>query len=1109
MAYVALPEVVGNADSNGAASVGDDGSGTDQQYLWREGQSDVVPAGDDPTEETVEDEWETHVDVETGESFYYNASTGETRWKEESVREEHAADEENKEEWEEHEDAQTGKKFYYNKRTRKSLWAEDHGDVSSEDVLDEEWEEHEDEQSGKKFLYNKRTRKSVWQADDAVGDTEGGEQEQWEEHEDAETGKRYFYNKYSRKSVWGDGDDDDDPTCGEEAAEEWEEHEDAETGKVFLYNKITRRSVWQAAPESIAGMDAKCGDEDMEDETRENKIHPEGQPAQDPESVNCFPKESMAPGSGDVAVEIAKRPARSSRLAKHQTHQAGEQHLQFSVITWNVGNAIPAQTDIEQLLIPSEGLPVPDVVVVGLQECKYATKGRKSGIDHVAHESGFNARDHFLGLCFVVLGEMWNSDFYCGDSTPDEEHVHLVASQQLMEMRLYVFCRSSQERLINSIEKGKEATGLGHIVGNKGGLAIKFNICGTSMCFISCHLAAHDGQLQSRVSNIHEILSGVNLGDAMLDITSQFDHVFLLGDLNFRVDLTYLSDRKFKDNAEHVQAVLDLVEKSEWETLYSADQLHRTQMNAHELAGFKEGTYNFAPTFKVRRQEGTEYNPQRIPSYCDRVLWRSLHPFVDDVQQTCLESLVNVSSSDHKPVRSQFTVFTRPKMAFLPLSESRAQHNSWVVEVSGLEGTSLKSWDSNGFSDPYLFIHTVPHELMHGEAAFYTEDQDTYALVRTRGSTVDKHLNQKDAHMEIRQRSSTSSKKVKNDPLVARTTVQGKTLEPKWTGEVFALQTRVTSPADLARCHVVLCCVDWDPIVHDKIGFVTVPLAPAIKDVKNGGMSPFHLPIRLKGAEQYGSNGQRSYISGKIRVVPTSKYFTRLDRDGAGRKDCNLVGSGHGLHSWATISGNVPNDEDAKDVLLARIRKKSFGSGFLSKFSHFKGKGDSALVKETSYRRAATKEAAMCPISPGEKGYNVFQKLVSCLTHIHVAGNPPHYGGILLKKGSGNGLFGNKKWKTRFFVLEQTNSEGILKYFESEEAYHTTGKQTKRAEPIDLTLYAIKDAGLKHEVILHPRDSGSLNLAELRTFQFRAINGDSKKAWMAVLGRWCSLGGWD
>lgn len=60
------------------------------------------------------------------------------------------------------------------------------------------------------------------------------------------------------------------------------------------------------------------------------------------------------------------------------------------------------------------------------------------------------------------------------------------------------------------------------------------------------------------------------------------------------------------------------------QALWEADQLRHSQRAGDVLARFSEGQYSFPPTFKVLRQRGAHYKQQRIPSYCDRILWRSM-----------------------------------------------------------------------------------------------------------------------------------------------------------------------------------------------------------------------------------------------------------------------------------------------------------------------------------------------------------------------------------------------------------------------------------------------------------------------------------------------------
>lgn len=82
----------------------------------------------------------------------------------------------------------------------------------------------------------------------------------------------------------------------------------------------------------------------------------------------------------------------------------------------------------------------------------------------------------------------------------------------------------------------------GGIVGNKGGQVVKLSINGTSLCFVSSHLAAHEGgkHLKARNDSVAEILHGARVGRKALDLASQFHHCFFMGDMNYRVDISTL-----------------------------------------------------------------------------------------------------------------------------------------------------------------------------------------------------------------------------------------------------------------------------------------------------------------------------------------------------------------------------------------------------------------------------------------------------------------------------------------------------------------------------------------------------------------------------------------
>merc|ERR1719215_1345774 len=107
------------------------------------------------------------------------------------------------------------------------------------------------------------------------------------------------------------------------------------------------------------------------------------------------------------------------------------------------------------------------------------------------------------------------------------------------------------------------------------------------------------------------------------------------------------------------------------------DQLTRDKGNGDMFMEFEEAEISFAPTFKVKDEPGTVYLDEpsklRVPSWCDRVLWKSLPCQRQNLCCGLFTSFPQVSTSDHKPVCAYFEVFPShsPQMAdALPHEES-------------------------------------------------------------------------------------------------------------------------------------------------------------------------------------------------------------------------------------------------------------------------------------------------------------------------------------------------------------------------------------------------------------------------------------------------------
>ncbi|XP_015873617.3 type II inositol polyphosphate 5-phosphatase 15 isoform X1 [Ziziphus jujuba] len=150
---------------------------------------------------------------------------------------------------------------------------------------------------------------------------------------------------------------------------------------------------------------------------------------------------------------------------------------------------------------------------------------------------------------------------------------------------------------------------------------------------------------------------GANSAEGMPEL-SEADMVIFLGDFNYRLDdISY-------DEAR------DFVSQRSFDWLRERDQLRAEMEAGNVFQGMREAVITFPPTYKFERHQvglaGYDSGEKkRIPAWCDRILYRdsctssvsecSLEcPVVSSVLQ--YEACMDVTDSDHKPVRCIFTV---------------------------------------------------------------------------------------------------------------------------------------------------------------------------------------------------------------------------------------------------------------------------------------------------------------------------------------------------------------------------------------------------------------------------------------------------------------------
>jgi hypothetical protein len=359
----------------------------------------------------------------------------------------------------------------------------------------------------------------------------------------------------------------------------------------------------------------------------------------------------------------------------------------------------------------------------------------------------------------------------------------------MFQTGLLVAVRREHSSLVTSTARAQEATGLLHVGMNKGGVVIAMTFNGTRLCFVGSHLAAHMQHLARRDTDIMEIVSQVRLGGelAPVDMDAQFDHVFWLGDLNYRVDFAYHEAGESKESKESFARSKAHVDAKEWGALQEHDQLLLRRKEGVIFHGFSEAPLDFPPTFKVAKVAGFEYKTKRTPSYCDRVLHKSLPRLEQFLSRGALTPHPSIKSSDHKPVSCDFDLDCRPPPQAAAKKDSEPR---FVVRFHNLSGTDLIDKDWGKTSDPYI--------------RFYASAND---IVRKRA-----------------------------DGRQPRTEHVAKTLNPKWSDSAVPdLVLDAESIEDLVRTHLFLVLMDHDEVdADDAMGQAVLPLEPVVQAAIKG-----------------------------------------------------------------------------------------------------------------------------------------------------------------------------------------------------------------------------------------------------------------------------------
>jgi phosphatidylinositol-bisphosphatase len=362
----------------------------------------------------------------------------------------------------------------------------------------------------------------------------------------------------------------------------------------------------------------------------------QGQGGANAASVSASASAAAAAASGRPSDEVLisstqplrlHAPSRLNVSPPFVEPEAGESCLSVFTGTWNLHAKAFPSPDLLAAFIPPDEF---DLYVIGTEEC-----------------------ENSIETSFILTSKAkWVAAL---EALLDKKKYVQVAQQTLQAIHIIAFVRISLAAHVHHVEHACVATGIGDVVGNKGGVALGFDIANTSLLFINAHLAAHQHAVAQRNADYHKICLRMPLKEkklllsdpdperrmALARVTDRFDRVFFMGDLNYRV----------AGNRRMVDAV---VSKGMIEVLLAKDQLNQVRARGEAFRGFIEGDITFPPTYKFDNGTDTydSSKKRRIPSYTDRILWKAS----DAIALLQYGSVDAIKTSDHRPVFATFKV---------------------------------------------------------------------------------------------------------------------------------------------------------------------------------------------------------------------------------------------------------------------------------------------------------------------------------------------------------------------------------------------------------------------------------------------------------------------
>ena len=167
------------------------------------------------------------------------------------------------------------------------------------------------------------------------------------------------------------------------------------------------------------------------------------------------------------------------------------------------------------------------------------------------------------------------------------------------------------------------------------------------------------------------------------------DFWIILGDLNFRIDLTY-------------EDAITLIKQKKYDILYSLDQFNTSKESNEFLKSYiKEKEINFEPTYKyVKGLNEYAYDEDkiRVPAWTDRIFYCKNKK----IKMLTYDSIRSIKFSDHRPVVGTFLINIKNKNNFM--NNNNDNNNVKMNSYNNINNKNDNNliYKDNNYNDNYI-----------------------------------------------------------------------------------------------------------------------------------------------------------------------------------------------------------------------------------------------------------------------------------------------------------------------------------------------------------------------------------------------------------------------